>query len=773
MKTRNGKMKVRALALAVEGVLVAMYAMPVHADDGQAAALTIPASSMEVGVLYTPQSSAKFGEYTGVNKSGGYLNGNFSLRGGDAYGDSNGTRRYEFTGSDLGLTSRSVGVTMGNQGQWSLGINYDQLTHYTSDNFQTPYVGNMGGDIFRLPGFGAAANTRTLSAAQLGLFHNLDVNNNRDNISLTSTRILNRQWDIKLDFNHLDQSGAKLQSFGSSNFGGATGEKISLLPMPTNSRTESANLALNWVGDKGHATLAYYGSFYRDNYNGFKFDTFSTAIPVLQTFGTPPNNNFQQVNLTGGFALSNRTKLAGGLSYAYNTQDTAYAYDTGAVTAGLPPSPTTSLNGYVATIHADLKLTDQTTKNLALSAGIKYDDRNNRTASNIYDSRAINPAAGNIYHYPNTPLSIKRTGVELAGDYRVDPKQKIRLAINYDQIDRQCNQYAVGGGGAGLVPAAPPYAAGTNCVTATSTRDPKFSATYRLKASDDVNFNIGYGFSARRTSFDENARAAFVEPGASLPGAPISGLNAGDYRGFHPYFESSRNQNMLKTGANWQATDKLTFTAGARYTDDNYLSTLGVQKGHAWGLDLDTTYNYREQGAITVYLTQQQRTRDVTDMQRSPFVAPSATVPSGATFSNNLRDTDSTVGLNLKQGGLMGGKFDLAGDVTYSLGKSEYYTKLNYALLSGPPCTDPTILSCGSLPAIHNAMMQFKLNGTYQLEKNMKLALGYLYRNLRSNDFYYNGLQYGYTPSSVLPTNQTAPSYHVNMVFTSFIYSFK
>jgi len=115
-------------------------------------------------VLYTPKSSAKFGEYTGVNKSGGYLNGNFSLRGGDAYGDGNGTHRYEFTGSDLGLTSRNVGISLSNQGQWSFGIGYDQLTHYTSDTFQTPYVGTMGGDIFKLQGFGAAANTRLLTA---------------------------------------------------------------------------------------------------------------------------------------------------------------------------------------------------------------------------------------------------------------------------------------------------------------------------------------------------------------------------------------------------------------------------------------------------------------------------------------------------------------------------------------------------------------------------------------------------------------------------------
>ncbi len=109
-----------------------------------------------------------------------------------------------------------------------------------------------------------------------------------------------------------------------------------------------------------------------------------------------------------------------------------------------------------------------------------------------------------------------------------------------------------------------PYAAGTNCVTATSTRDDKFSATYRRKASDDLNLNVGYGFSARRTSFDQNARAAIIGTDGNVAGssATVSGLNAGDYRGFHPFFEASRNQNMLKAGVNWQASDKLSVGCG-------------------------------------------------------------------------------------------------------------------------------------------------------------------------------------------------------------------
>jgi MtrB/PioB family decaheme-associated outer membrane protein len=779
MKTRNGKMKVTALALAVQGVLVAMYAMPALADDEQAAALKVPTNFVEIGASNVSSSSAKFGEYNGLNKSGAYGIGNFSVRGGDAYGDGNGTRRWELTGSDLGLTTRAVGATIGDQGRWNLGISYDELRHNISDSYQTPYQGSMGGNSFVLPaGFGvvptAAPGTRVLTPAQLGAFQTMDVSSTRENTSLTGGFNLNRQWDIKFDYNHLDQSGAKLQgfgSYGSALVGGAgTNEKTSILPMPTNYKTDTVNLALNWLGDKGHVTGSYFGSFSHDNNNGVTFQTYTGATNI-QTIGTPPSNDFHQLNLTGGYALSARTKLAGGLSFGRNTQNTAYAYDTFAM---VTPSPTSSLNGYIATTHADLKLTDQTTKQLALSAGIKYDERDNRTASNIYNFNAISGA--NTANYPNTPLSIKKSQLELAGDYRLDQKQQIRLAYDREQIDRQCNQYAVNAN----------YPAGTNCVTATASHEDKLSATYRRKASDAVNLNVGYSYSDRRSSFDQNARAAFIgtsgnvnlsAPAASL----IPGLNAGDFRGFNPFFEASRTQQMLKAGVNWQATDKLSVMVGGRYTDDDYGSDLGVQKGSAWSLNLDTTYIYRENGSITAYVTQQERSRDMTDMQRSPTspaAVASATaiaIPSGATWTNQLKDTDTTVGLNLKQGGLMAGKLDLAGDLTYSLGRTSYGTALNYSTTTtgGLTCADPTILSCGSLPDIKSAMTQFKLNGTYKIDKNAKVTLGYLYRRLSSNDYYYNGLQYGFTPTAVLPTNQTAPNYSVNMILASYIYSFR
>ncbi len=145
----NKTIRVSALAIAVQAGLAALYAMPVLADDAELAALMLPTNTVEAGLSSTTRSSAKFGEYTGLNKSGERLIGNFSLRGGDAYGG-NGTQRYELTGTDLGLTSRNFGASYSDQGKWSVGLVHDELTHYTSDSFQTPYNGTMGGNIYTL-----------------------------------------------------------------------------------------------------------------------------------------------------------------------------------------------------------------------------------------------------------------------------------------------------------------------------------------------------------------------------------------------------------------------------------------------------------------------------------------------------------------------------------------------------------------------------------------------------------------------------------------------
>ena len=355
MKSREEKFIVSAMSLAVRAALLAICVTPVAALADDAAndelnALINPTNTIDIGGLYVGgKESPKFGEYNGLDKDGGYFIGNFNLRGGDSYGMGEGIRRYEVYGTDLGTTSRSLGAGVSDQGRWNLSVDFDQLRHYTTGGtYQTPYQGSAGDNVFTLPpsfttiATQAVPGTRNLSANQQSFFHTEDVYSERKNASVKAGYAIDRQWGIKFDFSHVVQDGAKLMGAATDLYaigGGFTyrGQNVAIVMNPTEYKTDNLNLAVDWNGDKGFMSVGYYGSFFRDEYNGLSFSNpfVSTAngsfnspgaggFP-LDTLSTAPNNDFHQLNLTGGYNFSSATKLVGGLSYGRNTQNSAYA----------------------------------------------------------------------------------------------------------------------------------------------------------------------------------------------------------------------------------------------------------------------------------------------------------------------------------------------------------------------------------------------------------------------------------------------------------------
>ena len=801
MKNNNGKMQVSLMALAVQGALLAMCTMSAHADDEEVAALKNPTNTIEVGATNVSKASAKFGEYNGMNKAGVDVDLSMSLKGGDSYGEANGVRRWSINGRDLGLSSRAADATVGDQGKWNIGVGYDELQHNLWDTYKTPYIGGAGGNTFTLPagfpistaaagllpgGTNLAANLVKINAAM----HPMDIGTSRKNTSVNAGYTIDDQWSVKFDYNHLDQSGAKLASAASMANAlavGVTGETMAMLANPTNYKTDTLNLALNWIGDKAHVSTSYFGSFFKEGYDRVTFQTFAGTGTAIETMSTYPSNDFHQLNVSGGYDFSSKTKLTGGLSYGRNTQNDTFVKDAYSM---ITAAPQTSLNGLVNTYHADLRLTDQTTKDLKLSGSIKYDERDDKTASNFYHFNAVSGSANNAANFANTPFSNKKTQLELAGDYRLNQDQHLRLAYNREEIKRWCNQYAVGG--IGLTPLLATgnniYPAGVSCVVATGSHDDKLSAAYKLKANDALDLNFAYSYSDRVTTSDPNAITARLglngnpnlATAAVVGNTLIQGLNAGDYRGFYPFFDASRKQQMLKAGANWQANEKWTLAAGMKVTDDQYPSTYGVTKGSSWGVNLDANYAYSENGAIVGYLTQQHRQRDMTDLYRSlttPAGAASATalnIPSGATWSDKETNDDMTIGIGAKRNNLMDSKLDIATDLTYTLGSTNYNTYFNYAAATtgGLTCASPQFLTCGSLPTVQSKVLQLKLTGKYKVDKQSRVMMAYVYQQMNSTDYYYNAMQAGSTPLALMPTNQQAPNYTVNVVTVAYIHDF-
>lgn len=274
-------------------------------------------------------------------------------------------------------------------------------------------------------------------------------------------------------------------------------------------------------------------------------------------------------------------------------------------------------------------------------------------------------------------------------------------------------------------------------------------ATYKLKVGETVNFNAGYTY-GRRTA---TVNSSFYNP-----------MQANDEGfenfGYVAFFDASRRENLFKAGVSWQATDKFTLGINGRYAKDDYGSTLGVQDGDVSSANLDASYSYSENASFAAYASWQRRTRNLFTASGRDAVALRTTL-----WSNDLTDQDNTVGVSGKQKGFMHGKLELAEDFNYSLSSTKYSTTLVQNINSA-------VGNSGTTPTISSKLAQLKFTGTYQFSKASSMLAGYMYQRLRSNDYFYNAYLLGFTPTSLLPTNQQAPNYSVNTVFVAYRYTF-
>lgn len=817
MKARNRHLTRKRVSLAVRCALVASIVAPAFAiaqdnSEDDVKSLTLPTNFVQVGGEFNSNASDKFGEYNGLSKKGPTFLGDLSIAGGDGYGAGAGTMRYTLSGTDLGSTSGSANASVSDQGRWNLGVGYDELRHELASSYQTPFLGAIGGNVFSLPanfgvintgykpaGFITAPGANNLTAQQLNDFRAQDIYSDRQNTSFTAGYHIAAQWDVRLDYNHLEQDGAKLFGVAGDQVNSPAGSAYTwagqtplVLANPTAYSTDTAKAAVNWRGANSYATAGVYLSYFHDANDSLSWNNpfikapATVATGTISTFPTDsistfPSNLFNQLNLTAGHEFSSSTNLTGGLSYGRSTQDASYA-TTGNI--GLTPLgvPESSLHGVVDIKHLDLKLTNRSLKDLMLAAGVKFNERDNRTSSNAYTFNTINEAATQNETSVNAPMSNRKTQADISADYRITSRQHLSATYEYSDTKRWCNNAAANNAQGSLDAAATgswaAYTAAT-CAQVPDTKEDKMTVAYRLRASDSVNFNAAYIYSWRKAEVSPT----FYNPMQAVDGPAGAGAGAEGYEvlGFMSFFEASRHEQIAKAGVNWQPVDMVSISLNGRYTDDKYADlTYGVQDSHSASGNFDSTFIFSERSSASLYATIQRSSRNLTNLYRITSSTASATAlsgPAGETFTNGLEESDTTVGASARRDGLLGGKLHLAADVSYSLGKSTYNTQtFAGADLEGNTCSSIYYVTCGGPPTIKNSSVRLRLKGSYDLGtsgRGGKIIMGYTYQHLASDDYLYDAYQYGYTPSSLLPTNQQAPSYHVSAIFAAYRYSFR
>ncbi len=723
MKTYNHQFVVRTTVLAAHAALLTLAMLPAmaQAEDATVAELTQAAKTLEVGVANTDKGSYKYGEYNGLQKQGVTANLGMDLRGGSSY-DSGATERYRIVGQDLGLESRSLNMEFSDQGKYRFNFGYDELQRNRSDSYQTPLLG-AGTSTLTLPSnwvrplqlnvnpnattavtpsvnvlaldpnfinndavyrFDNAANAYSAghpsaiyapTAGQISAMQATAAIDNADfqNVNLSTKRTktdigfgaeIDDHWGVVASARQEFKKGLKPMSTISRNTGG---DIAMVIPDLIDTRTDQLDVSLNYRDANSFMSVNYYTSLFSNNVKSMSWENWATADHTLNRMSSAPDNQFHQISLTGGYDFSKATKLVVNATYGRSTQDDAYLTTGTELGSGLPQ---TSLGGLVVNRSFSAKLHDKTSKDLALTAAYKFDERDNQTAVSNYvfydpgetksGTSVFNTvnlgwahtggdlgSAANIN--ANRPYSKRSNQVNLDADYKLAQGQAIKVGFDVQNIDRYCTGSWI------------------DCADAATTTEKTLRAEIRSALSEEVSAKLGYAFSARTVgNYNSNAFLALVPMANQIPssaaaaGVTVSAYQAmlalgltgnGVWMGYPTssqlaamtptqlyYFSSTgtaalaqslygnvnriselvgmrrfnmadRDRSKVRSSVNWQASERFSLQGGIDYNDDNYAnSQYGLNKAQTAALNLDGVYVASENTTIGFFVsTEEQR----------------------------------------------------------------------------------------------------------------------------------------------------------------------
>ncbi len=800
------------------GAIFSSFALAADKEaESEVTELTKPKSTVELGVGGVTDTSWKFGQYNGLNDSGAYGIGNFDIRGGGTY-DSDDATRWQVTGKNIGLDTRSFTGEYKNQGNYKLNFGYDELQVNRNDSYQTPYLGSGGANL-ALPNDWlypkTANNMRTLPLSDLPDFHTVNMETTRKKIDGGFSYFLTPEWEAQASTRHEDKNG--LQTLGAP----IVAARSIILPNPISQSTDQINASMKYTGEKGFGQFAYYGSLFHNDINGVSFQNpFAAGQPNFGRMSSAPDNQFHQFSLTGGYNFSSDTKLVANGSYARNWQTQSFLpYNTSIDGGGV--LPTSNLNGDVETKTVNLKLTHKVNSDLNLASSYKFDERDNNTPINLYNFTDVdNPVgtAGSINNFrSNTPYSKRINQGNLDANYSFAKGHWLKAGYEIQNIDRWCNGTWI------------------SCADTGTTLENTGKIDYRGSFLDKFNSKLGYAYSHRTAdnyNQDNGAWASYpatagnmalynlitqsglpawgaFSPYANAPTALFPNNNAAttgnlannsmDMNGLGRFNTSSRDRQKVHSYLDYQVNNKLSLGVGGDFRYDEYPdSSSGLQSSRNWGTNFDTNYNFDEDTSVQVFYSYQDILSKTAGMSYGNNsnsstasiggVATAATLSGGCVptvqamnnsaktdpcrnWFTNMNDNIDTVGLGVKHKGFFGGKLDMNGDFVYSFARTLIGVDGgSYTQVTGQPAYYYT--RAADMPTVKTQTFQFKLGAKYIINKPSAIHLTYMYQHLFSSDYIYTGMQPAGTPSGVVPTSEQSPTYSIHAVGLSYMYNF-
>ncbi len=384
----------------------------------------------EVGATNVSDDSAYFGDATGYDEAGTYLN----VDGDGSY--QNDAYQMRWTLEDLALDSRFAEITGGRQGTYDYHVSYRELPRRVFDTTQTIFNAASADTLAVPSGWVTAPLTSGFTELGSSLVPR-NIGGNRKTVTLGGRYMFSDHFRISAEFR-------RQQRVGTDVFAGSYFTQSSLLPRPFEDETDEVDLDIRYASDNGFLSLAYYASLFDNSNAELRWDNPFTSSPGAEqaALAQPPDNSFHQVSLSGSYRFApGHTVVAFSGAVGTIEQDELllpYTTNSNIVTTPLPQA---QLDGKVGTTNYAFTVTARPYRKMRLKFAYRYDERDNQTSQLLWN-RVITDTFNSGEVEANVPYSFERSTLKLSGHY--DLFKTVRISGGYDRttMDRDFQEVA-------------------------------------------------------------------------------------------------------------------------------------------------------------------------------------------------------------------------------------------------------------------------------------------------------------------------------------------
>ncbi len=770
-----------ALALATSSAALAEPMFQVPLTTG-ADMTRYDSNYLELGWGYNSNSSFKFGEFTGLTHSGGFLIGNANVR--ERYGD--GANYLNASAYNFGLPTFQLGAEFGRQGLYWVNAGWDQLQRSQFNDTKFILNGTGGSRLTTPAGFpnvpqNAGVNNPTLAGAFSPFLQGFDVKQDWDVYKAGGGFHLG-DWKISADYGQIDRDGTKLIG---SLMGVSPGGRSMILPYQINDTQQQVQVKAEWGGKQGQLNLSYWYSKYDNDANSLVWQNpyasgagagslafaGGSGFPTgFGRMGLMPSNDFWQAQATGAWNFTPSMRLTGTVSYSVMSQNDPflpYTINTAAQTPGtnlLVPVglPRTSLNGEIKNTLVDLTFLMRPVSKLSLKLNYHYMDRNNTSPSNQYayvqgdannQPTPINNANTSAQIVTNLPTDATENRFKIDADYQIFQRTLLRGWYQYTNVSYSPSNWEF----------------------RANTQNNLLGVELRRIMSESFTGALRYVWDQRSGSTFASQNAYYA---AYTAGRVASTANINNLPTLRQFIFADYNKNAIIATGTITPIERISIGLNANWYQTQYKGPncggspdqippnvpmpsecQGLTNVVGQTYSIDGSWLFAEGWNAFAFYTY---TQFSTDQANRAWNAATST-STARDYNDSIKNSGNTFGLgiNFKPAD---NRYDVGGQYVYTDGTGGYS-------ISGPWAAPGQVSALGAqpIPDVTMSSNYFQLYGKYQYSKSLLFRLNYLYQNLSSSDWAYPGNPFA--TNSVLLTGHQSPTYHNNVFGFSVAYT--